>query len=472
VDSIRQGWQTFQGKRKKLFRGMIYFWGSLILIWAFKLQNPLVSKVITTAYNAPKTNWLGQIFRIYAPNANTVPLADYIQRAQEISSTALGLLIFLLPLLGFGALVLYALQPHKSLWQDIVLFHIRQFQAKNRGYWIPVLIAGSIWGLAVSIRVTNLTAFGIVVGYLFVKLGKRSILPLITYTLAAALVCFITWPYLWYFGWQGFIDSLTVFSNFPREGGLVWLRGVIQIKDIPPNYLLHTMAIQFTEPLIFLAVMGIIVSIILAFRKKFPVLDLILLLCWFFLPILYAAIAHPTLYNNFRQFIFITPPLFFFSGVLMGWTGRHIKSKIILGLLLVMILSPGMIGIMQLHPYQYVYYNQFVGGTEGAAGLYEMDYWFTAYKEVVQYLNENAPANSKVMVYGNYKIADHYARPDLQLSSVPFDTTPEELAKFDYVMMTTNRRGELESLNMDLYKTIYEAKAGNTTMAFIKNTTP
>ena len=76
------------------------------------------------------------------------------------------------------------------------------------------------------------------------------------------------------------------------------------------------------------------------------------------------------------------------------------------------------------------------------------------------------------MVYGNYKIADHYARPDLQLSSVLFDTTPDELAKFDYVMMTTNRRGELESLNMDLYKTIYEAKAGNTTMAFIKNTTP
>jgi hypothetical protein len=39
-----------------------------------------------------------------------------------------------------------------------------------------------------------------------------------------------------------------------------------------------------------------------------------------------------------------------------------------------------------LHPHYYVYYNRFVGGTAGANGRYEMDYWGNSYAEAVRML--------------------------------------------------------------------------------------
>jgi hypothetical protein len=41
-----------------------------------------------------------------------------------------------------------------------------------------------------------------------------------------------------------------------------------------------------------------------------------------------------------------------------------------------------------LHPDQYVYYNGFVGGVEGAAGLFKLDYWANSYAEAVEGLED------------------------------------------------------------------------------------
>jgi len=37
----------------------------------------------------------------------------------------------------------------------------------------------------------------------------------------------------------------------------------------------------------------------------------------------------------------------------------------------------------RLHPDEYVYYNAFIGGTEGAQGLFKLDYWANSYAEAV-----------------------------------------------------------------------------------------
>jgi hypothetical protein len=41
-----------------------------------------------------------------------------------------------------------------------------------------------------------------------------------------------------------------------------------------------------------------------------------------------------------------------------------------------------------LHPNEYVYYNGFVGGVEGAQGLFKLDYWANSYAEAVDGLAE------------------------------------------------------------------------------------
>jgi hypothetical protein len=41
-----------------------------------------------------------------------------------------------------------------------------------------------------------------------------------------------------------------------------------------------------------------------------------------------------------------------------------------------------------LHPNEYVYYNGFIGGVEGAQGLFKLDYWANSYAEAVDGLEE------------------------------------------------------------------------------------
>jgi hypothetical protein len=45
-----------------------------------------------------------------------------------------------------------------------------------------------------------------------------------------------------------------------------------------------------------------------------------------------------------------------------------------------------------LHPDEYVYYNGFIGGVEGAAGLFKLDYWANSYAEAVAGLEDHLRA--------------------------------------------------------------------------------
>jgi hypothetical protein len=52
--------------------------------------------------------------------------------------------------------------------------------------------------------------------------------------------------------------------------------------------------------------------------------------------------------------------------------------------------------LVRLHPYEYVYYNSLVGGLEGAAQRYDMDYWVNSMPDMVRlledYLHRTEPA--------------------------------------------------------------------------------
>jgi neutral trehalase len=103
---------------------------------------------------------------------------------------------------------------------------------------------------------------------------------------------------------------------------------------------------------------------------------------------------------------------------------------------------PGVIEGAHLHPYEYVYYNRFVGGVNGAFRKYELDYWGTSYREATAYLNQVAPANGTVWVEGPAHLVQLYARPDLKIYS-----TDEAVRApgYDYVVATTRYNLDLAS---------------------------
>jgi hypothetical protein len=110
--------------------------------------------------------------------------------------------------------------------------------------------------------------------------------------------------------------------------------------------------------------------------------------------------------------------------------------------LIALVLLPGLIGIVRLHPYEYIYYNTLIGGEAGALRRFELDYWGTSYREAAGWLNERAPQDANVWVDGPAHLLDMYLREDLNLYST---YEVERAERYDYVVSTTRYDLDLKS---------------------------
>ena len=265
-------------------------------------------------------------------------------------------------------------------------------------------------------------------------------------------------------GLKGIFKSLTLFSDFPWGGKVLFEGKLYEQHHLPLNYLPKLLTIQFSEPLIILAAVGFVLSGYLVYKRKIDILKIMLLYFWLCLPILYLMIVSPTIYHNFRQLLFITPPIFIFAGFSLEKLAIILKSsKLVFALTLIMII-PSLYSIIHLHPYQYVYYNAFVGGVKGAGGSYLMDYWGTAYKEAVDYLNENAPDGSKILIWKDNVRGERYASKRFIFRGHT-DVPEEDFKDFNFAIVVTN---EYRSVgNLAEYPVIYEVSVDNVALLSI-----
>jgi len=93
---------------------------------------------------------------------------------------------------------------------------------------------------------------------------------------------------------------------------------------------------------------------------------LISTLLWFVLPLAALIVSRSPLYDNFRQVIFILPPVFFVCGLGLDWLFQRIRAPVVCGVIVAALALPGILAGIQLHPYEYIYYNSFIGGERGA----------------------------------------------------------------------------------------------------------
>ena len=82
-----------------------------------------------------------------------------------------------------------------------------------------------------------------------------------------------------------------------------------------------------------------------------------------------------------------------------------------------------------LHPYEYVYYNSFVGWTRGAYRRYEMDYWGTSSKEMTEYINSIARRRATVLAYNTQDLMRPYARHVVDI----YNGKHDEPTTYDYI---------------------------------------
>ena len=148
-------------------------------------------------------------------------------------------------------------------------------------------------------------------------------------------------------------------------------------------------------------------------------------------------VTTPVLYNSFRQFIFITPPLFVFAAIALQFLQDRLESRVVFPLLVALTLIPGILSLFTPHPYQYIYFNQFAGGVRGAFRNYDLDYWYISAKEAMEYVDAVAPKSAHILVWDSgVRAATLYKRPDMSIDDVT-QITEAEYPSYQFAVITT-----------------------------------
>jgi len=356
----------------------------------------------------------------------------------------------------YFALFIHARAIYFLLFTSSLLYVYYRLLPSSLLLLTSIFVPAILLGFTTSLRILGPFVGVIVVLYALRTKGGQGIPALITYAVIAIIAMYLTWPYLWTNPIGHLFGSLQTMSAYPWIGKVLYNGVDYPVTALPYSYLPVLFGIQLTEPVWALTIAGVVASVI-GWREKRGLIELAII--WFVIPLTGFIILHSTLYDNFRQILFILPPVFWLAGAAF----EKIKNTKWQIALIALCLIPGIVGIIRLHPYEYIYYNSFIGGVDGAQGRFELDYWGTSYREAAEYVNKIAPANAVIWVEGPSHLFDLYARKDLKIYS---DHELERADHYDYVIATT--RYNLDQASYADAKIIYKISRGDAILAVIK----
>jgi tetratricopeptide (TPR) repeat protein len=338
-------------------------------------------------------------------------------------------------------------------------------------------------GFSLSVRASGLAQFGIVFAFmglhwlLNAEKGKN-LIPYLSKFAGMALVAYIIgialWPYALRDPLSGPISAFKEFSNFSSLHYMELFEG-IRIKDKPWYY--EPKLILITAPL--MAVFGWILfaltAVIKRNKKRSWALWVILLMT--LAPTAYTIYQGSYLYNGWRHFLFVYPTLL----ILAVWGFEKLVelfknvqiAKIVIPILAVILLIPALIFNIKNHPYQYMYFNEIVGGVEGAHGNYDLDYWSQTPKEAVKWLINHDPKvkDGEIKVVSN-NIVQTLNGQVPEAEKLKYDWTREMQwydRAYEYAIFTTRTLSKSQILegNWPPKGTIHEIKVDGATVAAV-----
>jgi hypothetical protein len=437
----RRGWQVAGIVLVALALVAVVFWGE----W-----EALVGHQIRRAYLAPAESLLGRLFARLAPNAGQVWAGAYVSKALTwLNRLQLGL-VGLAAVVAVPALVLtFCLDGVRRLygWLEGRLGPLPGWPGwwvkgiPARRWLVPALVAGVLVGLLTANRIVGPLAGLLVALSFFLYSGRRPWVGLLVYALAGGLVCLATWPYLWEAPLSRFIEVLRHMSDNPHPIPVLFNGVIYQSDKLPAGYLPGMLALTLSEPVWLLFLGGLGVGLWRAFHQRLEWRDLLPVLLWFLLPFAYVVLRRPPIYDGYRHFMFILPPVFVFAALAFQALFERLRRPWASGLLLAVVLLPGLIALVSLNPYQYTYYNALVGGTGGAFRRYETDYWLTCYRELVGELNQSFPQGGTLFVYRQPAIAEGYAAPGLNV--LRYDPDDDQTFSGSLLLLTTRANVDL-----------------------------
>ncbi|HVM78961.1 MAG TPA: glycosyltransferase family 39 protein [Stellaceae bacterium] len=290
-----------------------------------------------------------------------------------------------------------------------------------RPRWSLLLRLGIAIGLTIGVRVGGL----LLIGYLCLLLGlagfwraleQRSLRALLgdaalsvaRVLLPVFLVAYIVmlpfWPYAQLDPIRNPFIALANFSHEIYPWTTLFDGRYVPATDLPWSYLPVHVSLALPELVLTLLAASLPAAVLVA-RGRGWRLERASTLAYFAIafavvfPIGYAIAIKAVLFDGMRHFIFVLPPIAALAAAAMDRAldllRRFPYRRWAYGALA--LYGMGHVGIMgMLHPDEYVYFNGFIGGVEGADGLFKTDYWANSYAEAVIGLEEYLHAE-----YGN-----------------------------------------------------------------------
>jgi hypothetical protein len=345
---------------------------------------------------------LSELFTRVAQDAYKTPLSAYMEKLDAALFWGRAIIT---PLLA-GCLL--------ALWSVTLPASFSRFASWVRRWWI-VLVAACVLGMTTSIRMFGPLAGLLVAIYWAVKLRRGSVPGLLLYAVVAITTTYLTWPVLWGNPVLAISQRMTDISEFSRNSVLFLGRGY-SADNLPWQFLPVLFGIQLTLPAVGLFLIGIPAPLIRATSTRELRLLVPLIWLWILVPAVAVGLRLVPVYNGFRHVLFIVPPLFLIVGLGAMILVRILRPALVRGGLAALCLLPGIVGIVRLHPYEYIYYNELVGGVKGAVGRFDLDYWCTAYRAAMSEVNSLAARGDQVVTFGGITSAAPFVRPDLTLS--------------------------------------------------------
>ena len=243
----------------------------------------------------------------------------------------------------------------------------------------------SLWGLWQAIAAQRISvAFAAAWTNLW-----RVLLPVVS---VAAPVMLLFWPW----GQQAPIShslrALAFFSHDSFPFYTLFDGRFLPAIDLPWDYLPTYVLVALPELVLVLLIAALPLAASGLLRRDLPhrretILGFFLLGFAIVFPIAYAIVIKAVLFDGMRHFIFVLPPIAVAAAIVAE---RGLTRCADLPYRATIYAALGLYGIahvgtmLMLHPDQYVYYNGFVGGVEGAQRKFKLDYWANSYAEAVR----------------------------------------------------------------------------------------